>query len=107
MSPSASIPQAYRQPWWGQIDRALKNSFTSAAILGLLVLIAVFVVPKPSTDEVLLEEVPERFAKLILEKPKPPVTTPEPSQQIAKLETPEPVAKPKGRGRKADDSASS
>jgi len=87
-SPGAGIPLAYRQPFWGSFDRALKNSFTSAGILGLLLLVAVFVVPKPAEEELSLEKMPERFAKLILEKPKAPTPAPPAPEQVAKVQTP-------------------
>ena len=87
-SPSASIPFEYRQPVWGQFDRALKNCFRAAGIFGLLVLVTVFVVPKPIEHMLSLEEVPERFAKLIIEKPKAPVAAPPAPDQIAQMETP-------------------
>lgn len=87
-SPSASIPFEYRQPVWGQFDRALKNCFRAAGIFGLLVLVTVFVVPKPIEHMLSLDEVPERFAKLIIEKPKAPVAAPPAPDQIAQMETP-------------------
>ncbi len=74
-SAQSSITQRYQQPIWGRMDRALRNCFTGSAILGLIVLIVVFVVPAPPLDPVTVEQIPERFARLILEKPQP-VTSP-------------------------------
>lgn len=107
-SPAASIPLAYRQPVWGHLDRALKNSFRSSGILGLLILIAVFVVPKPAQDQLSLEQMPERFARLILEKPKAPTATPgkvatleaPEIEEPAKVITPKPATQPKPRTRR-------
>ena len=62
----SSITQRYQQPIWGRMDRALRNCFTGSAILGLIVLIVVFVVPAPPLDPVTVEQIPERFARLIL-----------------------------------------
>jgi outer membrane biosynthesis protein TonB len=110
-SPAASIPLAYRQPVWGQLDRALKNSFRSSGILGLLILIAVFVVPRPAEDQLSLEKMPERFARLILEKPKAPAAAPgklaaleaPKVEEPAKVVTPMPATQPKPSTRRRAD----
>lgn len=107
-SPAAGIPLAYRQPVWGQLDCALKNSFRSSGILGLLILIAVFVLPKPAEDQLSLEKMPERFARLILEKPKAPTAAPgkvatvevPEVEEPANIITPKPATQPKPRTRR-------
>ena len=90
---SAGIPIAYRQSIWGRYDRALKNCFTGAGILGLATLISIYLVPKPAAVDLQLEQVPERFAKLILEKPKAPPAPPRALEKLAKLES-EPKEEP-------------
>ena len=92
---TAVIPEAYRQSIWGSMDRPLRNSFTGSSILGVLLLLAIFIVPKPPDVPVTLEKIPERFAKLILEKPKPPAPSPKAAQQVAVADTPPVEAPPK------------
>lgn len=87
-SPSAGIPFEYRQPFWGQLDRTLRNCFRGATTLGLIILVGVFVIPKPAEDTLQLEEVPERFAKLIVEQPEPPAPLVQPDEKIAMMDTP-------------------
>jgi outer membrane biosynthesis protein TonB len=82
------------------MDRALRNCFTGSSILGLIVLIMVFVVPTPPLDPVTVAQMPERFARLILERPQPvasPIKAPEQvTLEAPKVETPpEQTAKPK------------
>jgi outer membrane biosynthesis protein TonB len=62
----------YQQPLWGPIDRALRNCLIGAGILGLVTLIVVFVTPILPTKPMTVEDVPDRIARLILEKPKAP-----------------------------------
>jgi outer membrane biosynthesis protein TonB len=66
----AGISQQYQQSMWGSIDPTLRNCFVAAGILGLVVLIVIFVTPLPLPKPVSLDTVPERIARLILEKPK-------------------------------------
>lgn len=68
---SAAIPQQYRLPMWGQMDRALKNSFIGSTIAGVLLVIVVLVMPVAPPEPVTVKTVPERIARLIIEKPKP------------------------------------
>jgi TonB family protein len=85
--------QQYQQSIWGHMDRTLRNCFTGAAILGLAALIAILVAPAPPSQTEILEQVPERLARLILEKPKPaapPLKTPE----VGVVETPKVEPKP-------------
>ncbi len=93
----SSVIDRYKQPLWGPIDRALKNCFIVSSILGAAVLIMVFVVPVPPPVPITMDDVPERFARLILQKPSPAVKLPKLVRTIEKPEaTPEPViAKPK------------
>jgi outer membrane biosynthesis protein TonB len=98
----------YQQPLWGTLDRVSRNCMIISAVFGVLFVTTVLVVPKPAPHEVTIEAMPERFAKLILEKPTPaPVAkapqakaaapTPE-APQVAKNDTPKPApVKPKAR----------
>jgi len=61
--------QQYQQPLWGRMEPALRNCFTGAGIIGLVLIILVWVVPIPVLKPVTVAEVPERIARLILEKP--------------------------------------
>lgn len=110
-SPSAGIPFEYRQPFWGELDRTLRNCFRGAATLGVIVLVAVFVVPKPAVEDLQLDEVPERFARLIVEQPEPPAPVVQPDEKVAvmdapkveepaKVDLPEPPARTERRTRK-------
>jgi TonB family protein len=103
MAASSSTLQRYQQPMWGRMDRALRNCFTGASIIGVAVLVMVFVVPVPPPHEVNIEDVPERIARLILEKPKP-LAPPMPERVAVEKPTveapPEPAAKPKAPPRR-------
>jgi hypothetical protein len=61
--------QQYQQPLFGWPDPALKNCFIGSASLGVLFLIFVFLAPLPKPKPVSVADVPERLARLILEKP--------------------------------------
>jgi TonB family protein len=70
--------QQYQQPLWGRMEPALRNCFTGAGIIGLVLLVVVWLVPIPVLKPVTVTEVPERIAKLILEKPETRVATGKP-----------------------------
>lgn len=105
MSVAAADPRSiYVQPLVGRIDGALRHSLLGAAAVGLLALVAVFLAPVRPVQEASLEEIPERYAKLILDAPKPAAVAPAPNETVAVMEMPEhppvaapapPVAKPK------------
>ncbi len=61
--------QEYQQSMWGRPDPALRNCFTWSTILGVLLLILVFLAPLPKPKPTSVADVPERLARLILEKP--------------------------------------
>jgi outer membrane biosynthesis protein TonB len=97
MNTAAADPRRfYVQPLVGRIDGALRHCLLGAAALGVLVLLAVFLAPAPPLRELTLEAMPERYAKLILEPPKPRVAPPAPTETVAVMEMPEqpPVAAP-------------
>ena len=55
---------------FGRMDPALKNSFIGSTILGVVLVIVVLVTPVLPPEEVTVKTVPERIARLIIEKPK-------------------------------------
>ena len=95
------IPLVYRRPLVGQLDQSYRNSLIASASLGLVFLLAVLIVPKPATQTATMEAVPERLAKLILEKerskPGAPAPAPAPRGEIekpAEVAQTEPAAPP-------------
>ncbi|MCB1185275.1 hypothetical protein KDM41_17795, partial [bacterium] len=71
MSTATTVPAPYRQPLWGTLDRVSRNCLAAAAVCGVVVVIGVLVAPPVPVREAKLEEMPERIAKLILERPQP------------------------------------
>ena len=67
---SNAIAQQYRLPMFGRMDPALKNSFVASSILGVLLIIVVLVTPVMPPEQVTVKTVPDRIARLILDKPK-------------------------------------
>ncbi len=92
--PAGSLSQ-YQQPLWGPVDRTLRNCFIGASILGLLVLIVALVAPVLPTRPMTVEDVPERIARLILEKPKAPAAKAPESVALAPKVEPKADAPPK------------
>src|SRR4030095_750893 len=66
---TSTVMQQYQQPLWGRMEPALRNCFVGAGIIGFVLMIIVLVVPIPVLKPVSVTEVPERIARLILEKP--------------------------------------
>ena len=95
--------QRYQQPVWGTLDRVSRNCLVAATIIGVIVMLTALIVPRPEPHSMSIEEMPERFAQLILERPEakpiPVAPTPQatyeaPKEEIAKVEKPKPeVAK--------------
>lgn len=110
-----AIPQLYRQPLMAGVDPLYKRTLTIASIAGLLLLIALLVTPAREIAVSDVEDIPERFAKLILEKPKPvalarpvPVAqaiTPQEEDIVpeTKSETPDPEPKEPGARKLRDE----
>ncbi len=94
-----SIPHPYRQPVLGQIDPRFRKCLSWSATAGVLFLAIVLITPNREMEVASIEAVPERLARLILQKPEPVVqsqTTPEVKAIAPPAETvnpdPEPVA---------------
>ena len=96
MNAAAQPLQVYAQPLVGQLDGALRNCLIGSAALGLLALLVVFLAPAPPLREASLDEMPERYAKLILEQPAPVAAPPAKVETVATMEMPEapPAAAP-------------
>jgi TonB family protein len=103
MAGTSHLLHQYQQPLWGRMDPALRNCFIGAGALGLVALLILLLVPIPALKPVTVAEVPERIARLILEKPQeraaksgsesrpaPRATEPEAPPQVAA--PPEPAA---------------
>ncbi len=112
---SSQTMARYHQPMWGQMDKALKNCFIGASILGVAVLITILIAPLPAPVTMTIQDVPERIARLILKKPSAPViTAPErvtiqapdvqtPPERIKDKPKPPPRTKRKDQPRVAED----
>ncbi len=86
----AGIPAQYQQPIWGPIDPVLKRCFTVASIIGVLFLIVILLAPVLPPELMTVDNVPDRLARLILEKPAAP------SAKLAeRVATEAPKAEPK------------
>lgn len=98
---------AYRISVWGEPDPRWRRCTAFAAVLGVLTIVAVWVVPRRTVEITNIDQVPERLAKLILEEPAPPKAAPQaapkPKADVRieappapkPVEAPEPAAKPK------------
>ncbi|MBK8167705.1 MAG: AgmX/PglI C-terminal domain-containing protein [bacterium] len=97
------VDRVYHQPIWGRTDPALRHALAGSAAIGCVVLLAILVAPAVPPRPVTIEQVPERIARLILEKPRPaapsrvePARLPEPRRAAAPVvaEAPRPAATP-------------
>src|SRR5215468_1573945 len=66
------MTEAYRRPFWGADDDLFHRCLVVAAVTGFVFLIAVLLAPVRHAVVTRIEQLPERFAKLIVEKPAPP-----------------------------------
>ena len=83
----------YRQPLFSIGDELFRRCLAGASIAGLLFLIAVLIAPVREVAVTRVEQLPERFARLIIEKPKPRPAPAEPETRMAQQAEPE-AAKP-------------
>jgi TonB family protein len=71
------VPEDYRQPLFAaEIDPVYRRFLYASSILGVLFLLVVLVTPQREREITDVSEVPDRFARLILEKPEPPAPPP-------------------------------
>jgi outer membrane biosynthesis protein TonB len=97
MLSTAAMAERYRLPIFGGADPLLRRACRIAAPIGLVVLLVGLLVPRRSAD-IAIDQLPERFAKLVLvESRAPKDVAPRLAQSVAKavIETPPaPVAEP-------------
>ncbi|HEX6999206.1 MAG TPA: AgmX/PglI C-terminal domain-containing protein [Gammaproteobacteria bacterium] len=92
MANAVALYRVYELPWSAGAEqeekfrRILWGSLCTAVVLGLL--FAVLPVPQPDPGEI--EEIPERFARLVIEKPLPPPPPP----VVREEPEPEPATEP-------------
>ena len=88
---SRSVPAEYRQSLFAVPDPRLRRALTVSSGLGLAVLGIALLAPIRVASPPRVEEVPERLAKLILQKKTPPLPVPAPAPHV---DTPELAAAP-------------
>lgn len=90
------IPAVYRQPLLGKPDPRLMRCLGISSGLGAIVLLGILVTPAPR-EEMRMDEMPRRLAKLILEPPKP--AAPPRQVELARERAAEPgIGEPGGSG---------
>lgn len=107
---NSSIDPRYQLPviGWGRMDPLLKKCLTGASIVGALALIVILVAPALPERPKTIDDVSDRIARLIIEKPKPipaaktpeRVATAEPPKGVAEEEKPVEQPKPKAPPRR-------
>jgi hypothetical protein len=82
------VPRSAPLPNWNRTENenAFKQSVISSAILHSVLLLMVFLAAPPVVQGPKLKNVPERFARLLVEKPKPKPTPPPPKPEVKKKE---------------------
>ncbi len=98
---TSSYDPRYQQPMigWGRMDPVLKKCLTGSSIIGLLMLIVIVLAPALPDRPKTLDEVSDRIARLIIEKPKP-IPAAKAPERVATSEPPKgvedkPVEQPK------------
>ena len=99
-----SVDRAYHQPIWGRTEPVLRRTLAGASVVGFALLVAILLAPAAPPRPVTIEQVPERIARLILEKPRPkapataePARLPEPRRAAGEpvvAEAPKPAPAP-------------
>jgi TonB family protein len=99
MTVRAPLDDLYRLPLWGAPDPRFRRCLQISGGIGLFVLLVALFTPRRAVEITTVEEIPERFARLILEEPKAPAAPPRvvaPTAPEIVMETkPESVPKPK------------
>ena len=70
------VPNRYRQPLLGTPDPQLRKALGISSALGVAWLLLVWLAPAPVEREANVEDLPERFARLIVDEPKPVAPAP-------------------------------
>ena len=97
MSGLAPFYRRFELPWEPseERDRAFKKLLRILLIVATLLAILIAVLPKRETEKLKKEELKERVAQLIVEKPKPPPPPPPPPEEKKpEPEKPKPTEKP-------------
>ncbi len=89
MSAVANPLKVYQQPLVGGIEGALRHCLVGAGVLGLITLVMIFLAPPLPVRDLSLDEMPERYARLILDKPEPVVSAPAADTPATRIEIPE------------------
>jgi protein TonB len=86
----------FELPWSleEESERKFKKLLRILLIIATLLAILIFLLPKRVTERMKPEEVRERVAQLIVEKPKPPPPPPPPEEKKPEPDKPKPVEKP-------------
>ena len=101
-----SVDRVYHQPIWGRTDPVLRHSLVGASAVGFVLLVAILLAPALPPQPVTFDQVPDRIARLILEKPRPaaparvepahlPEARPVADPVVAKAPVPAPSPAPK------------
>jgi TonB family protein len=91
-----SIRAAYRRPFLRPFDPLFRRCLVGSSALGLALLVAIAVAPERRVEVTSVDDVPDRFAKLIVEPAKEPRGAPAaPAVRQPEPETPAPPAAPK------------
>lgn len=96
MAIGTSIDPRYQLPvfGWDRMDPILKKCLTASSIAGLVVLVVILLAPALPEKPKTLDNVSERIARLIVEKPKP-VPAAKNVERIAKAEPPKGIEEEK------------
>jgi TonB family protein len=86
----------FELPWSleEESERKFKKLLRILLIIATLLAILIFLLPRRVTERMKPEEVRERVAQLIVEKPKPPPPPPPPEEKKPEPEKPKPTEKP-------------
>ena len=86
--------EAYRQSLFGNRDDLFTRCLLGSAALGLLLLVVVILAPARRQAITNIAQLPERFAKLIIEEPKPTAEIVRPAEAIETAEEVAPEVEP-------------
>src|SRR5690606_38185290 len=96
MAHAAVLYRVYELPWTTEAEQEQRFrrllAVTVAAFLAVAMLLSVLPVPEP--DPAAVEEIPPRFARLVLERPEPPPPPPVERREPEPPPQPEPVREP-------------
>ena len=109
--PAIASAQTYRRTAFGRHDPLFNRCLMVSSAIGFGFLLSVLLWPARRPATITVEELPPRFAKLILEKPKAAapgpaaqatMAQPEAPEAAPEVETPKPVAPPAPRARRSE-----